>query len=305
MEALKDVATKLKKPFEERAEHPFGGPYLFSWVVCNHNFLMVVLSAEGYEKRIESLAHIFPRNWEGYFNTFALPFLFASGYVLLSPMSELIVKSGASLTEKIWRWLNGNIFKTNWYSEKEVGEIRSKCDALIEQAENELKISHSREDVAKSMLNSNKEKFTQLLEKYLRAVADSAVGAHVYHLDKSRLDLVKQKFTDKSRGVDKIFAMGVPQDAATFVMGRFSGQGQNPLEFHPTATNNPHDDIILGYLFGEGMVTVTTMGDYSIRIRLTEFGSYLMDEIVRENPSIMFADSWVAYIERERSLGRA
>lgn len=306
MVALVDDAVEYgRKVVKDRAEHKFGGPYLFSWILCNHAILMVVFSGEKYSDRLASVRELFDGSLHGYWQVFGVPFVFAVGYVFFAPISELIVKSGVALADKIWRSVNGRLFKIGWYSESEVEKIKVDCAKEVGEARVEVRDSHGRENSAKALMVDNKERFDQMQEKYLRIFRSSLANEPVFRVDVQRLDSLLAQFPGKEKLIQGVVFDGIPQPVVMDLVQRLIGENSSPLTLYMHTGAMPYADMVLSYSIDVPLIKKFTNNDYSVTVRLTDLGAALIDEVVQANPQLVFADQWRTYIERQRMFVQA
>ncbi len=77
---------------KSRWEHPLGGAYLLSWVVYNHDVLLVIFADAAYNLKLYDLKDMLPREGGGeiYARRFGIPLLLATLYVMAAPWTTPI-----------------------------------------------------------------------------------------------------------------------------------------------------------------------------------------------------------------------
>jgi len=300
-DSLKKIGEKIQGTFEERVSHLFGGPYLFSWIVCNHKILMVILSSEGYANRIYTLSVLFPHTFDAYVRVFAIPFGFAALYVIISPLSEPIVKIGLALSELVWRLINGLFFKVGWYSAKEVAAIRQESSEKVLAATAERDASLDRENSLKTNIKTNLRLHEELLRKHLRSQLSEKDIGPMCLLDVGMAPEAVLKFPGEGPLVDRFFMGGVPRFFVDGVVGWFAEQ-QAVVFNLPPSSSNQQVERVLAYGVSNRLLEFSVMNDYSLRIRLTPFAVFVLNAVVRANPEASFVDKWNMFVNFERSF---
>lgn len=297
---LDDLFEKGQELVADRAKSKFGGPYLFSWIVCNHGLLIVIFNDEDYARRINSLLAMFPHTMEGYLGVFGVPLGLAAAYVFITPTIELLVRSGVAVADCIWRFLRGRVFKIGWYSSSEVEKIRSDCDSKVAVAAEKVKQAHEREAVASSLMSTNKERFEQLQQKYLKQCSLSLKGIDGHMIDPNRVDDLLRRFPSATNTIQDIKSRGFPYTVFSTLVHRVVNEDLNPLSLYLSHGSYIENDQLAAYSLETGVCSVVTGLDYSTQVRLTEFGAALVDEVYFLSPHIAQSDRWRAQVEQKR-----
>lgn len=177
---LKPAVDTFETAVKSRWDHPVAGPFIFSWVVFNFDYLMVLFSDGAYNSKLTFLQENFPLDQVAWRTGFAL--VAALIYVISAQLSNPLQSAASVWAIKAQNWINKEWMPGRLYSQEEMERVQAAYTTNTIAAQREAKSAlESKDDeiaALKSTLRTTGDLFSQAQHMGLQAAKDYLAGLY-------------------------------------------------------------------------------------------------------------------------------